>query len=83
MKDQISLHGGEDVEVGKNGFSSKDGDRGDSMESSSIGGESSSSPLASSEEEEVSKGEGEEVESKAESGALGCLDCLEESLPFK
>ncbi|XP_074568828.1 uncharacterized protein LOC141825340 [Curcuma longa] len=81
MKDQqVSLHDGKDAEVGKNGFSSKDGDQGDSMESSSIGGESSSSPLASSEEEEISK---EEVESKAENGALGCLDCLEESLPVK
>lgn len=83
MKDQVSLHGGEEVEVEKNGFSSKDGDRGDSMESSSIGGESSSSPLVSSEEEEIRNKEGEEAESKAESGALGCLDCLEESLPFK
>ncbi|KAG6484993.1 uncharacterized protein LOC122010512 [Zingiber officinale] len=78
MKDKVSLHGGEDVEVGKNGVASKDGDQGDSMESSSIGGESSSSPLASSEEKEISKEE-EEVES----GALGCLDCLEESLPVK
>ncbi|WOK99893.1 hypothetical protein Cni_G08605 [Canna indica] len=83
VKDQVSLQR-RGVELRKNGFCSRNDRRvvsEESSESSSIGGESLSSPSTCSEEE--SKPGEEEVESKQKHGSFQSLDTLEESLPIK
>ncbi|XP_042418811.1 uncharacterized protein LOC122007105 [Zingiber officinale] len=67
-KDKVSLQGKEDEVL---------------IMSSSIGGDSLSSPLASEEEEEEEESKGGEVKSQAKNGALRCLGSLEDSLPIK